>query len=52
MITDLESYDENAYIFENLLLVLNSLEKEPTIVNEFLSSQYELLIKLIYEYPS
>jgi len=50
LMKDLTQHDENQYIFENLMLSLNSLEFDQDYVNEFLSQNYTYIFKLIYDY--
>ncbi|CDW78052.1 UNKNOWN [Stylonychia lemnae] len=51
IINDLHDYEENWFIFENVLLALNAFEIEPTIIYELLNSKYEMIFQLIQTYP-
>ena len=48
---DMHEYEDNWFLFENMLLAINSYEKEPNVAYDFLSSKQDIIFKLISNYP-
>lgn len=47
----MHEYEDNWFLFENMLLAINSYEKEPNVAYDFLSSKQDIIFKLISNYP-